>query len=332
MIPGGRMLQQGLVPPRNDEFGMNWRWTLLIVLCCRPVVAAEPLPWPETAEPGAVLVEILGDERFFGGPTWDPASQSLFITAFSKTNQQILRLDSSGQISIWIDQTAGINGTFLSNSGRLLATQAFGHRVMSYGLGTNGPVDIKTLLFDPTLHQPNDLCQTPKGDIYFTDPDFKERKTSAVYRIAPNGLVTREITDLAVPNGIIASPTGRFLYVADSDAKLWMVYPIQKTGALGTGSVFFKPETASTIDPDGMSMDEEGNVYLTGMGGVWVVHPKGRLLGFIPLSEVCSNLAFGGIDGKTLYITCSSKLYSLRMKVHGAHFGKRLWQIFRSAD
>ena len=311
---------------------MNWRWMMFLTLACGCLRAAESLPWPETAEPEAVLAQVFGDDRFFGGPAWDPRTQILYFTAFSKTNQQILQMMADGKVTVWLNQTSGINGTFLSNSGRLLAAQAHGHRIMSYGLGEKGPTEVKTLLFDPTLHQPNDLCQTPRGDIYFTDPDFKERKTSAIYRIAPDGQVTRERTDVAVPNGIIASPMGKFLYVADSDAKRWMVYPILKDGALGDGTVFFKPETESTMDPDGMSMDEEGNVYLTGMGGIWVVHPKGRLIGFIPIPEICSNLAFGGTDGRTLYITCSSKLYSLRMRVQGASYGRRIWQIFRSAD
>jgi gluconolactonase len=191
---------------------------------------------------------------------------------------------------------------------------------------------VKTLLFDPILHHPNDLCQIPQGHVFFTDPDFKGRKTSAVYRITPAGDFDKIITDMAVPNGVIPSPTGTFLYVSDSHAKHWKAYPIRDDGTVGTGTVLFQPQTDNSTDPDGMTVDAEGNLYLTGMGGVWVVSSKGKMLGFIPIPEFCSNVTFGGINGKSLFITCSKKVYRLEMSVRGVLFGKRLWQIFRSAD
>ena len=285
--------------------------------------AAETLPLPETVEPGAKLIEVYADGRFYEGPTWDPASGKLYFTAFAKDNQQILRLDAPGKVTVWMDKTEGVNGTFLSLDGRLLCAQTYGHRVLSLGIGPDGPVDPKTLAADPTWNQPNDICQTPSGDIYFTDPNFKENDKSAVYRLSRDGKVTKLISDMAIPNGVIASSDGSTLYVGDSHRKHWRAYPILPDGTLGPGRIFFDPDTPDRNDPDGMTLDEKGNLYFTGRGGVWVVQPDGKPLGLIPVPEFCSNVTFGDQAGKTLYLTCKGKVYSLSMRVRGGPWLKR---------
>lgn len=274
-------------------------------------------PFPSTVAKGAKLVEVYSDPRFFEGPTADPKTGKLYFTAFGKDNQQILRLDAPGKVTVWLDKTEGVNGTFLSKDGWLLGAQAYGHRVMKYRFGKNGPAESKVLLFDTTLHQPNDVCQTPNGDIYFSDPDFKNRKTSAVYHLAPNGKTTKVVSDMPVPNGVITSLDGKTLYVGDSHDMLWRSYPIRADGTVGPGKVFFHPKDAKKAAPDGMAIDEKGNLYFSGRGGVWVVQPDGKPLGLIPIPEFCSNAGFGGKDGKTLYLTCSKKVYSLKMNVRG---------------
>jgi gluconolactonase len=272
---------------------------------------------PNTVADGASLVEAYADDRFFEGPTWDPQGKKLYFTSFSSDNQQILRLDGPGKVTVWLDKTEGVNGTCLSNDGRLLGAQAFGHRVMSYGFGEEGPSDPQVLHFDEKLNQPNDICQLPSGDIFFTDPDFNERKTSAVYRLNAKGEVSKVISDMDVPNGIIGSLDGRTLYVGDSHLTLWRAYPVDDQGNVGAGREFFNPTTENKDAPDGMTIDEHGNLYFSGRGGVWVVTPEGKSLGLIAVPEFCSNVTFGGDDGQTLYLTCSKKLYSLSMKVRG---------------
>ena len=120
------------------------------------------------------------------------------------------------------------------------------------------------------------------------------------------------------PNGCIASRDGRTLYVGDSERKHWRAYELSAAGEVGAGRLFFDPETENRDSPDGMTIDEHGDLYFAGRGGVWVVTPEGTPLGLIPVPEFCSNVTFGGADGKTLYLTCSKKVYQLAMQVRGA--------------
>ncbi len=286
--------------------------------------AAEQHPLPPTVAEGAELVEEFGDDRFFEGPTWDPQTKQLLFTAFRGKETQILRLDAPGKVTVWLDDTKGVNGTCLARDGSLLGAMAFGNKLVSYRIAKDGPSDSKVLVDDTTLNQPNDVAASPKkgGGIYYTDPDFKNHVTSAVYHLSPTGKVKKILTDMQVPNGCLVSNDGKTLYVGDSHLAHWRAYPIQKDGSVGPGIVFFDPDTERRDEPDGMTIDEQGNLYLTGRGGVWVCDKWGKSLGLIPVPEFCSNVTLGGKDGKTLYLTCKNKVYSLKMNVKGRKFLK----------
>ncbi len=307
----------------------KWMFFAIASLCfCIQVVSGqessnsspETHPLPETVAKNAKLQEEYAAKAFFEGPVWDPAGKKLYFTSFVDKDTKILRLEGGGKASVWLDETKGINGTYLSLKGRMLGAQAFGQHVMSYGFGENGPTDTIIVAQNPKWNQPNDVCQTPNGNIYFTDPDFKNRKTSAVYLKTTNGAIKKIITDMPLPNGVIASNDGKTLYVGDSHEKLWRSFPIKADGTVGTGKVFFDPKTKRQDSPDGMSIDAKWNLYLSGRGGVWVASSTGQALGLISVPEFCSNVTFGGADGKTLYFTCSNKVYSLKMNVKGAQF------------
>ena len=279
---------------------------------------------PPTLKPNAQLEEIYAADKSFEGPTWDPKTQKLFFTAFGKekADTQILRLDGGGKATVWLDQTEGVNGTFLSHDGRLLGAQAFGHRVVRYDIGMNGPKATTVLLHAPKLNQPNDLCEASNGNIYFTDPDFAKRSNSAVFLLKPGGQPRKIISDMPLPNGLKVSLDGKTLVVSDSAQKRWRSYPIRRDGTVGKGRVFFDPPRANRAEtgtePDGLCLDEQGNFYLTGRHAVWVVSPQGQELGSIPVQEFCSNVCFGGADGQSLFLTCEKKVYRLAMRVRGA--------------
>lgn len=284
---------------------------------CAALAASDPIH-PETVAPGATLVPVFRDNRFFEGPTWDPGTQKLYFTAFGKTSQ-ILRLDGPGRARVWLDRSQGVNGTCLSREGRLLGAQVDRHRIISYGIGAEGPTDVRVLYENPHLNQPNDVCQALSGDIYFTDPDFERRRGSAVYLLR-QGKAAPVITDMPLPNGLKTSRDGRTLYVSDSQLKLWRSYPVRADGTVGPGQVFFNPDAADRTDPDGLTLDERGNLYGTGRGGIWVVRPDGRPLGLVRVPDFCSNVTFGGSDGRSLYITGRGVVYRLAMRVRGWQF------------
>ena len=299
---------------------------LVICLLAGVTAGAADAPLPSTVAKKAALVEVFASEAFHEGPVWDPVTGKVYFTAFfsgEKPNQQIIRLDGVGRGTVWLDKTEGVNGTWLAGNGRMLGAQAYGHRLMSYKIGANGPSDARALAVNMKWNQPNDVCQTPNGNIYFTDPDFANRKTSKVFLLKPDGSVSRIIDDMPVPNGVVAANDGKTLYVGDSHRKLWRSYPIKGDGTVGGGKDFFNPDTKNDSSPDGMSIDEQGNLYLTGRGGVWVASAKGASLGLIPTPEFCSNVTFGGKDGRTLYLTCSKKVYSLAMNVRGGEIAAR---------
>ena len=281
-----------------------------------PPVTSDALGLPPQVAPGAGLEVVHAERKFFEAPVWDPAGGKLYFDAYKKVDM-LVRLDAPGTVTT-MPATEGVGGTFLGRDGRLLAADCRRHRILSFRLGSDGLSDMQVLAADASWRQPNDLCQTLRGDIYFTDPDFNARRNGAVYHLSPAGQVRKAVAHLPCPNGIIGSPDGRTVYVSDTDRKEWWAFPVLRDGSLGRGKLFFKPRSTSSRGPDGMTVDEKGNVYLTGLGGVWVVTPAGRALGFVPVPEFASNVAFGGADGRTLFITCGRKVYGLRMRVRGA--------------
>jgi gluconolactonase len=212
------------------------------------------------------------------------------------------------------------NGTVLSKDGRLLTADEETMQIRSHIIAESGPEDSTVLCTAPD--KPNDLCELTNGNIYFTCPDWSGDPNQGVYILRTDGSVTRVNSSIVQPNGILTSADQTKLYVAESSSsvsanKRWWVFPINSDGTLGTGSVFFKPTTTNYNDPDGMTRDERGNLYFTGLGGVWIVSPTGQQLKMITVPEATANVCFGGPDYKTLYITCNYRVYSLAMTVRG---------------
>lgn len=288
----------------------RFSWSAIVVLCARPAAGL-----PVVIAPGAQPEVILQSSEYYEGPSWDRVDERLYFTQLTG-GSRVLRLTPPSSVSHWLTGSQGINGTFLGNDGRLLCAQGDTKRIMSYRIGASGPEDAQILAQNNAWLAPNDLCQAPNGDIYFTTPDWNYQN-GRVYRLDPNGTVTPVISSLGFPNGVLTSLDGQTLYVSDSQSRRWYSYPILANGTLGPQAVFFDPDTPDTAEPDGMSIDEFGNLYFAGRGGIWAVAVDGTLVDMVPVSEFVSNVTFGGSDGRTLYLTCQDKLYSLAMAVRG---------------
>jgi gluconolactonase len=288
--------------------------------------APVPPPLPPTVADGAKLETLFADDRFFEGPTWDPATKRLYVSAFGSDNQQVLQLDpaaGASSLRVWMDQTKGVAHTCLSREGRLLAAQAYGHQVLSLKIGEDGPMDQKVLSKGcegvPFL-RPTDVAESPTtGRVYIADPNFEGKTRSGVFLIDAAGRTRRIIDHLKQPTGLEVSNDGKTLFVSDSFEKRIYAYPILDDGDVDQSKVriFFDPETTNTNDADGMCSDADGNMYFAMRGGVWVANPQGQSLGLIPITEFCSNASFGGEDGKTLFITAAKGVHQIRMRVKG---------------
>jgi sugar lactone lactonase YvrE len=305
--------------------------TSIAALCVLGLTAwsrpSEPPGFPPTVAAGAKL-KIAYDEtdsskRFFEGPSYDPKTNTLYFTAFGRDSTQILKLDPSGKVSVFMDKTEGVNGTFLSRRGGLLGCQGNAGRVLRIPLDGDSagkPAVVAADIDGRRFHAPNDIAEDSRGGFYFTDPNFEQKKGSVVYYVSPEGTVRPAVIDMQVCNGIYVGKGGKVLYVSDSEARHIRAYPVDAiTGQVDqkAGRVFFDAPTDHRAAPDGMTMDERGNMYFTGRGGVWAVDPAGKLLGFVPIPEFCSNCTFGGPDGRTLYMTCQNRVYALGMNVRG---------------
>ena len=160
------------------------------------------------------------------------------------------------------------------------------------------------------------------GSIYFTDPPYgiwndkdRELEFSGVYRIAADGQLTALERNIPFPNGLAFSLDETLLYVVDSGANQIRVYDVKPGGSLGNSRLFANISLAGSHEgPDGIKVDDRGNVYSAGPDGVWVLAPDGRLIGKIPTPEVPSNLAFGGDSRSTLYITARTSVYRISLK------------------
>jgi gluconolactonase len=222
----------------------------------------------------------------------------------------------------------GSNGLTLDRQGRLIICEHGNGRVTR--LEKDGKLTVLAGKYEgKRLNSPNDAVYKKDGALYFTDPPYgfvkqdedpkKELKFNGVYRLAGGKLqlVYRELTR---PNGLAFSPDEKYLYVANSDPqrKIWMRFEVTSAGGLANGKVFYDV-TNQTADglPDGMKIDQKGNLYCTGPGGVWIFSPAGKHLGTIQPPETPANLAWGDADGKTLYITARKGLYRIMLQIPG---------------
>ena len=227
----------------------------------------------------------------------------------------------------------GSNGLALDSLGRLVLCE-HGDRRISVVTKGGGKVTLADRWNGKRLNSPNDLAIRKNGDIYFTDPIYglpqrandpmREIDFCGVYRLEKDGTVTLQYKDISRPNGIGFSPDHNMLYVANSDGRdpVWRAFPVKKDGNLGAPKVFFdssKDDRVPRSGGDGLKVDNKGNVFATGAGGVLILSPKGELLGRLITGESIANVAWGN-NGSTLYLTSDMYLCRIQTKTTGAGF------------
>jgi len=270
--------------------------------------------------PGAKLEKLGEGYSFTEGPAVD-RDGNVFFT--DQPNDRIVKWNAAdGQFSDWLKPAGRANGTYFDKDGNLLACADEKNQLWS--IAPDKKVTMLVTNFgDKLLNGPNDLWIRPDGGLYFTDPLYKrnywkrdpamQQDGQHVYYLTPDRkTVTRVATDLRQPNGLIGTPDGKTLYVADIGARKSYAYDIQPDGPLANKRLFCE------LGSDGMTIDNEGNVYLTGRG-VTVFDKSGKQIEQIPVPEGwAANVTFGGKDRDLLFITASKSVYGLKMRVKGA--------------
>jgi gluconolactonase len=297
---------------------MNAKWHSQIALVLVAVMAAWNTAQANVVAEGAKVEKLAGGFAFTEGPAADRQGNIYFSDI---PNNRILKWSLGvrpleGKLSTFRENSGGANGLYFDAKGNLLACEGGGRRLVS--IDPQGNVTVLAERYQgKRFNSPNDLWVDLKGGVYFTDPrygnrDGMEQDGEYVYFLSPDRKrLIRVIDDMVRPNGLIGTPDGKTLYVADNGGHKTFVYKVNDDGTLSNKKLF-APEGS-----DGMTIDNEGNVYLT--AGVVAVYDKaGQKIEEIKVPESPANLTFGGKDGKTLFITARTSFYAVRMRVAGA--------------
>jgi gluconolactonase len=257
---------------------------------------------------------------FTEGPVWDPSG---FIYVSDETLNKIFRVYTDGRKEVLIS-LGDPDGNTYDSQHRLLDCASVLRAIIE--VGPDGQFKILAGQFEGRkFNSPNDVIIGPDGAVYFTDPTLdlpegqkQEIPFQGVYRLSDKGEVRLLTKELSQANGLGFSPDGKKFYVDDSEQRNIRVYDFASDATLTNGRIF-GTESGGKGDgvPDGMKLDEKGNIFVTGPGGIWVWNSAGRHLGTIIMPEQPANLAWGDKDYGTLYITATTSVYRLRTRVRG---------------
>lgn len=329
-----------------------YRLSLAFGLLCAAVAAAEDKPTLgkiETLDPAltalladGATIELLAEKKFewAEGPVWDTPNKRVLFSDIPRNMiwewsdagglKEFLKPSGYTGTTPFTGREPGCNGLAFNKAGELVLCQHGDRRVAKWVDGKF--VTLADKFEGKRLNSPNDLAIKSNGDIYFTDPPYglpknvddpaKELPFQGVYRLTAKGELTLLTKEMSRPNGIAFAPDEKTLYVANSDPakSVWMAYRVKADGTLGDGKVFFDTTEAVKAKkpglPDGLKVSQDGTIWATGPGGVYVFNPAGKHLGTLATGVPTANVGFGD-DGRTLYITADKNLCRVKTKVKG---------------
>jgi len=280
---------------------------------------ASPQFW-DLVDHDAKLATVASGFGFTEGPMWDPSG---FLYVSDETINKIfkVRLDGTKEEVIALGDP---DGNTFDRQHRLIDCASVLRAIIE--VTPDGKYKILADHYEgKKLNSPNDVIVGPDGALYFTDPTLdlvagekQEVPFQGVYRLDDAGNLRLLTKDLTQPNGLAFSPDGKHFYVDDDEDKNIHAYDVTADGSLANGRIFGdeKGEKHEGV-PDGIKVDKNGNLFVTGPKGIWVWDPQGHHLGTIVLPEQPANLAWGGKDYQTLYFTATTSVYALKMKATG---------------
>ena len=268
--------------------------------------------------PGAKLEKLAGDFTFTEGPASD-AEGNIYFT--DQPNDRIMIWSVDGKLSTFMQPCGRSNGLCFDGRGNLIACADDHNELWSIDVKTKQHTVLVKDYNGKLLNGPNDVWVRPDGGIYFSDPMYwreywhrppKEQDVEGVYFLSPDHkTLTRVVSDMTRPNGLIGTPDGKTLYISDIDGKKTWRYTINPDGSLSEKTFF------CAMGSDGMTIDSDGNVYLTNHG-VTAFDTNGKQVLHIDIDEKWTgNICFGGKDRQLLFITASKGIYAIRTRTQG---------------
>ena len=263
--------------------------------------------------------------QFTEGPVWMADGYLLFSDIPANI---MYKWTPENGAEVWREPSGNSNGLTRNSDDLLLACEHGNRRVSR----TNSAGTVETIAGayqGKRLNSPNDLVVKSDGVIYFTDPPYgiqpeeKEQPHNGVYRILTDGSLQLMADDFERPNGLAFSPDESILYIDDSYYRHLRAFDVREDGTLKNSRIICDMDHPQPGSPDGLKVDEEGHIYVTGATGVWVFEPDGELLGVIAPPERPANCAWGDEDKKSLYLTAQTSLYRIRTTVAGSGMGIR---------
>lgn len=266
----------------------------------------------------ARLEKVAGGFGFTEGPVWDPSG---FLYVSDEEKNRLSRVYPDGRVETVLE-IGDPDGSTLDAKGRLVTTASVLRAIIQ--VDADGKYKVPADKYDgKKFNSPNDVILGPDGALFFTDPTLdlpkgekQELPFQGVFRLGTDGSVRLLTSEPAQPNGLSFSPDGKRLYIDDTERRDIHVYEAGMNGELKYGRIFGKEEGRGGV-PDGMRVDVQGNLFITGPGGVWVWDAGGNRLGTIMMPESAANLNWGDADYRTLYITAKTSVYGLRSKTRG---------------
>jgi gluconolactonase len=252
-------------------------------------------------------VPIAGSYQFTEGPAADPGGNVYFSDIDAG---KIYRWSPDGSVSLFRDGLSGPNGLAFDRTGNLIACEGGTGRLIA--VDPDGRITVLADRYGGVrFNEPNDLWIDPQGGIYFTDPAYRSAAVQDgedVYYLSPDrSRVERVVRDMVKPNGLVGTPDGKTLYIADWAAGRTYAYAVHADGSLSGKRLFVSSGS------DGMTVDAMGNVYLTVPNRVDIYRPDGTRLAAIPIPNTPTNVEFTGPDGRTLFVTAQTAAYTVRM-------------------
>jgi gluconolactonase len=281
--------------------------------------AESPKFW-ELIDEKAQLAKVAGGFGFTEGPVWDERG---FLYVSDEEQNKIYKVFEDGRKEELIS-LGDPDGNAYDPKLRLIDCASVLRAIIA--VTPDGKYTVLADKFEgKKFNSPNDVIVGPDGAIYFTDPtldlvkgESQEISFQGVYRLDEKGNVRLLTKDLTQPNGLAFSPDGKKFYVDDSEQRNIRVYDVNADGSLSNGRIFGSEAGGKHEGvPDGMRVDEAGNIFVTGPKGIWIWDPEGHHLGTIEMPEQPANLIWGDKDYGTLYITATTSVYKLRTKTRG---------------